>query len=103
MKAYVLNGIDQLDYIEVDKPKLKSGWALVQVVAAGICESDIPRIFKTGTYHFPTIPGHEFAGKIVEVGSKADPGLKGKRVSVFPLIPCNECDQCRQAYGKSGV
>ena len=96
MKAYVLNGIDQLDYMEVDKPKLKSGWALVKVLAAGVCESDIPRIFTTGTYHFPTIPGHEFAGRVVEVCDEADKKWIGKRVGVFPLIPCKECFVCKE-------
>ena len=67
MKAYVLNGINQLEYKEVEVPSLKKGWALIKVGAAGICESDIPRIYKTGTYHFPTIPGHEFAGTVVDV------------------------------------
>ena len=95
MKAYVLNGIGQLDYMEVKKPELKSGWVLVEVGAAGICESDIPRIFKTGTYHFPTIPGHEFAGKVVEVFDKEAEYWLGKRVGVFPLIPCKECFVCK--------
>ena len=48
MKAYVLNGINQLKYEEVEKPLLTEGWALVKVGAAGICESDIPRIYPAG-------------------------------------------------------
>lgn len=95
MKAYVLNGIGQLDYMEVEKPELKSGWVLVEVGAAGICESDVPRIYKTGTYHLPTIPGHEFAGKVVEVFDKEAECWLGKRVGVFPLIPCKECFVCK--------
>lgn len=96
MKAYVLNGIGQLDYMDVPIPELKSGWALVQVQATGICESDIPRIFKTGTYHFPTIPGHEFAGVVTEVFDDKDRAWIGKRVGIFPLIPCNECFACKE-------
>lgn len=96
MKAYVLQGIGQLDYMDVPVPKLKSGWALVQVKAAGICGSDIPRIFQTGTYHFPTIPGHEFAGKVVDVFDEKDKSRIGKRVGIFPLIPCKECFVCRE-------
>ncbi len=45
MKAYVLNGVGQLDLMEVDKPELKGGEVLLEVKAAGICGSDIPRIF----------------------------------------------------------
>lgn len=37
-------------------------------ILEGICGSDIPRIFRTGTYHFPTIPGHEFAGVVHRAG-----------------------------------
>jgi L-iditol 2-dehydrogenase len=65
---------------------------LLQVKAAGICGSDIPRVFEKGTYHFPTIPGHEFAGLIVDA---ADKTLLGRRAAVFPLIPCGECGACQ--------
>ena len=62
MKAYVLHGIGDLRYEEWPVPELQPGWALVKVLVAGICSSDIPRIFTKGTDHFPTIPGHEFCG-----------------------------------------
>ena len=49
MKAYVLKGIGQLEYADMPMPELADGWALVQVGAAGICGSDLPRIYQTGT------------------------------------------------------
>ncbi len=94
MKAYVLEGVNDLQYKETDLPEIKEGWALVQVKASGICSSDIPRIFTKGTYHFPTIPGHEFSGVVTEVGSETDRKWVGKRAGIFPLIPCRECEQC---------
>ena len=93
MKVYSLNGIGNLVEMEREIPKAREGWAVVKVKAAGICSSDIPRIFKKGTYHFPTIPGHEFSG-VVE--SCEDSNWLKKRVSVFPLIPCRQCEQCKQ-------
>ena len=54
MKAYVLHQAGDLRYENWPLPELKPGWALVRVLAAGICSSDIPRIFTKGTYHFPT-------------------------------------------------
>lgn len=99
MHAYVLHGVDDLRYEQADMPELKPGWVLVKVMAAGICGSDIPRIFETGTYHFPTIPGHEFSG-VVEKIAEEDKGncqteaWLNKRVGVFPLIPCGKCAQC---------
>ncbi len=96
MKAYVLEGIGRLNYKDVPMPELNSGWALVKVEAAGICGSDIPRIFETGTYHFPTVPGHEFAGRVADVCDEKDRAWIGRRVGVFPLIPCQECLACRE-------
>lgn len=96
MKAYVLNAVGRLDFMEVAKPALKPGQALVAVKAAGICGSDIPRIFVNGTYHFPTIPGHEFSGIVREVYDDTLSGWIGKRVGVFPLIPCMKCTACQK-------
>lgn len=95
MKAYSLKGIGQLEYTDVPMPVLHNGWALVRVDAAGICGSDIPRIFITGTYHFPTIPGHEFSGRVVDVFNEQDQRWIGKRVGIFPLIPCKKCAACK--------
>ncbi len=94
MKAYVLEGIDQLEYREMPAPLPEEEEVIVQVTHVGICGSDIPRIFKTGTYHFPTIPGHEFAGVVHSAGSARYRHWIGKRVGVFPLIPCMQCVQC---------
>ena len=96
MKAYVLEAVNKLEYKEVSMPECKSGYALVEVKAAGICGSDIPRIFETGTYHFPTIPGHEFSGIVREVVDEEYKDLIGERVGVFPLIPCRECTPCKE-------
>ncbi|MGN0385607.1 MAG: galactitol-1-phosphate 5-dehydrogenase [Lachnospiraceae bacterium] len=94
MKAYVLHGIADLRYEEVEKPKAGPGEVLVKVMAAGICGSDIPRIYKTGAYHHPLIPGHEFSGQVAEVGEGVSKEWQGKRVGIFPLIPCMKCSSC---------
>ena len=96
MKAYVLEGINQLKYKEIKMPELHEGEVLVEVKAAGICGSDIPRIFETGTYHFPTIPGHEFSGQVVSAYDGEQNPWIGKRVGIFPLIPCMECFTCKK-------
>ena len=101
MNALVLEGIGDLQYKKAEKPAPKSGEALLKVKACGICSSDIPRVFETGTYHFPTIPGHEFSGVIEEVGEDVDKSLIGKRAAVFPLLPCFECLPCQnQQYAQ---
>lgn len=95
MKAYVLHDINDFRYEEIKEPSLGAGEVLVAVKAAGICGSDIPRVFRTGTYSYPLIPGHEFAGIVEKVGEDVDTAWIGKRVGVFPLIPCKKCVPCQ--------
>lgn len=95
MKAYVLHGVNDLRYEDVPVPVPRAGNVLVNVMAAGICGSDIPRIYGTGAYFYPLIPGHEFAGVVTETGSGADGKWLGRRVGVFPLMPCGKCAQCQ--------
>ena len=93
MMALNLHGVGDLRYEEVPRPERKPGEVLLKIKAVGICGSDIPRVFTKGTYHFPTIIGHEFAGEIVEA---EDTELVGRGASVFPLLPCGKCLACQE-------
>ena len=95
MRALVLHAVADLRLETVPVPELTAGCVLLQVQACGICSSDRERVFVTGTYHFPTIPGHEFAGRIVAVADDVDEALLGRRASVFPMLPCRTCDACK--------
>ena len=46
MKAWVLEDIGKIQYKEVSKPQPGEHEVLVEVKAAGICGSDIPRIYQ---------------------------------------------------------
>jgi threonine dehydrogenase-like Zn-dependent dehydrogenase len=46
-------------------PKLRSGWALVRVCLAGICNTDIEIL--RGYHNFSGTPGHEFVGEVAGV------------------------------------
>ena len=103
MRALVLHGVGDLRLETVPVPELTAGSVLLQVKACGICSSDRERVFVTGTYHFPTIPGHEFAGKIVAAADDVDESLLGRRASVFPMLPCMTCDACKKGqYAQCG-
>lgn len=92
MKCANLHGISDLRYEDFPMPECQADEVLVQVANCGICGSDIPRVYSKGTYSFPTVIGHEFAGKVV-----MDPQgeLTNKKVAVFPLLPCFQCDSCK--------
>ena len=91
MKAAVLHKISDLRYEEVPMPDVKDDEVLVKIKSCGACGSDIPRVFSKGTYHFPTVIGHEFSGIVVKDKRES---LTGKRVAIFPLLPCFECESC---------
>lgn len=95
MKALVLHAVNDLRYEEVDNYKLKKEHVLVKIKYCGICSSDIDRVFVNGTYRFPTILGHEMAGEIVGVNDE-DEELLGRRVCIFPMLPCMECNSCKR-------
>lgn len=95
MKAWVLHNINDFRLETVERPVIKEDEVLVEVKAAGICGSDIPRIFHTGTYSYPLIPGHEFSGMVAAVGKNVSSEWMDQRVGVFPLIPCYSCGPCQ--------
>lgn len=98
MKAWRLNSIGDIGFLSVDKPVINPGEVLIRVMAAGICGSDIPRIFKTGAHKMPLIPGHEFSGIVEETGRDVPDLWTGKRVGIFPLIPCRACGPCKAGH-----
>ena len=75
------------------KPPFEKDEVLVKIKASGICGSDVSRIFGKTAYYYPIVLGHEFSGVIEDSDDKT---LIGKRVSIFPLIPCKKCEFCKK-------
>jgi len=76
------------------QPVLNNNEALIRVIYAGICNTDIE--ITKGYMGFSGIPGHEFAG-VVEKSS--DSGLVGKRVAGEINIGCGTCTYCHRGLG----
>ncbi len=88
MKAAVLYGPGDIRYVDVETPQPGPGEVLVRVRYAGVCGSDVHRVMGGSAYHYPLVPGHEFAGEVVGAGETP------RRVTVIPLIPCRQCEFC---------
>jgi hypothetical protein len=79
---------------------------LIQVQACGVCGSDMHfyetdpdnYILYPGLTKFPTILGHEFSGKVIEVGSDVTMLDVGDIVTVEEMIWCGRCTPCRNGY-----
>ncbi|QLG28930.1 alcohol dehydrogenase catalytic domain-containing protein [Halorarum halophilum] len=87
-----------MELIDVPTPKPASNELLIAVDYAGLCGSD------AGIYEFkpafermnpPTIIGHEYTGKVVEVGDDVTQFSPGERVVERPIHGCGDCYQCQ--------
>jgi L-iditol 2-dehydrogenase len=101
MKAVKLYEPGDIRVEEADVPIIDKDEVLIAVKAVGICGSDIPRALTKGAYKKGLTLGHEFSGEIVSVRVEEDKWKIGDRVTIAPLIPCMECDYCKQ--GKYGL
>ncbi|NDO83772.1 galactitol-1-phosphate 5-dehydrogenase [Citrobacter sp. NCU1] len=98
MKVVALTAIGHLELQERAIPIPAEGEVLLKIMASGVCGSDIPRAYQTGTLGFPRVLGHEFAGRVEAVGPGGNPELIGKRMAVFPIVPCKTCEFCQQHH-----
>ncbi|MGI5989594.1 MAG: zinc-binding alcohol dehydrogenase family protein [Lachnospiraceae bacterium] len=96
MKAIRLAKPQDIACIEVEKPVPKDNEALIRIVTAGICGSDIGAYRGTnGLVTYPRIIGHELAGVVESIPENNKKGIKpGDRVVVDPYIYCGHCYPC---------
>jgi 2-desacetyl-2-hydroxyethyl bacteriochlorophyllide A dehydrogenase len=79
----------------VDDPAPGPREAVVAVAACGLCGTDLHILEGEFAPSLPVVPGHEFAGVVVAVGSAVGELAVGTRVAVDPSLYCNECHYCR--------
>ncbi|MFX3616620.1 MAG: zinc-binding dehydrogenase [Sporolactobacillus sp.] len=100
MKAVVKEepGFDHMILKDVPEPQVYGDRIKIAVAYTGICGSDI-HTFK-GEYKNPTTPvtlGHEFSGKVVEIGPDVKKIRVGDRVtSETTFETCGTCDYCKE-------
>ena len=99
MKAAIITGINQISVETVDDPKCGDREVIVEVLASGICGTDLHILEGEFAPSLPVIPGHEFGGVIVEIGKNVNEFKVGDKVAVDPSLHCGECFYCKRARG----
>ncbi len=105
MKALVAYAPGDYRLEMVDVPRAEEGEIVIKVEACGICAGDVkafqgaPRFWggegNPPYIKAPVIPGHEFIGRIVEIGSNVKGDFKiGERVISEQIVPCWDCKFC---------
>lgn len=92
MRSVSISGEKKLVLKDVDVPVSKAGSVVIEVKSCGICGSDIHN-WDMGA-PIGLIMGHEFAGTVVDPGSRQDL-VKGDKVTGLPISPCGKCEACR--------
>lgn len=99
MRAAIIHAPGQVSVETVDDPTPGRRDVVVEVAACGICGTDLHILDGEFAPTLPVIPGHEFAGRVVAVGTDVTELSIGDPVAVDPSIYCNECHFCRQGRG----
>ena len=102
MRALVLRGPGQASVERVPTPVADPGRVVVDVHRVGVCGTDAEfftgrmAYLSTGQARYPLRPGHEWCGTVSAVGSDADAGWLGRRVTGDTMLGCRRCDRCRR-------
>lgn len=76
------------------QPRPGPGEVVVRVDAVGICGSDMPIIDGIRAVDYPLVPGHEFAGRIEQLGQAVVGWAEGDPVAVDLVVGCGRCRHC---------
>src|SRR5947209_204188 len=107
MRAVIIDAPDSIRVDSVSDPTPRPNEVLVRVEACGICGTDLHIIDGDSPLtRYPIIPGHEFAGEVVALGSavaqeNSNGGVNitlGSRVAIEPNLYCGHCEFCRTGH-----
>ena len=99
MEAIVFTGKNEVQLTELPDPSPGRNEVVIEVKASGVCHTDYEVLKDNyGVGAFPVVPGHEYAGVVVEAGADVVGLSVGDRVAVDPNFECGTCRACRRGW-----
>ncbi len=76
--------------------ELRDNDVAIEILYSGVCHSDLHTVKNDwGWTVYPTVPGHEIVGRVVQVGSQVNKYKVGDHVAVGCMVDsCQECTHC---------
>jgi len=105
LRAFTIHGPCNARVDDVDPPTVTSGLVGVDVERVGLCGTDVElytgemAYVAQGVTTYPLRIGHEWTGRVTEVGEGVDLTWLGKRVTSDTLIGCGVCPRCSRGRG----
>jgi 2-desacetyl-2-hydroxyethyl bacteriochlorophyllide A dehydrogenase len=97
MRAAVIRTPGEVSVEELPRPVLAGHQVLVQVAACGLCGTDLHTLEGTNPLaRYPCVPGHEFAGQVIETAPDVRAPAVGDVVGVDPSRSCGACRECKR-------
>jgi len=94
MRALVYRGPGEIALEDVAPPSPAADEVLLQVDAAGVCGTDRHIVAGQLGVEPGTVPGHEIAGTVLDVGAETSGWEPGQRVACFGQVTCGVCPAC---------
>jgi L-iditol 2-dehydrogenase len=92
---------EHLELVEVPEPKPEPGWVVLEVTYAGICGTDLHIAHNSFPSWPPVTLGHEFYGRVADVGAEVEGWAPGDRVVCEPhSLACGRCHLCRRGHAE---
>ncbi|MCB9452847.1 MAG: alcohol dehydrogenase catalytic domain-containing protein [Anaerolineaceae bacterium] len=98
MIAGTFGGVGILEITEKPLPTIaKDDWVLIKNEGCGVCGSDLHILADPPGFEAApdVVLGHEFLGRVIEVGSAVTETKVGDRVAVNPNMTCGKCRYCK--------
>ena len=93
MRAVAIAEDRTLQPTTLEERALRPAEARVAVAFCGICGSDL-HLRHSPAVAAGSVMGHEFSGRISELGEAVEGFSVGDRVAVYPFASCGECPNC---------
>lgn len=100
MRAITLTAPNTVTLTELPPPSAGAGEVVVRVALLGLCGTDLglfdgsSNYLRDGLKSYPFVPGHEWVGRVSEIGPGAPEELLGSRVAGHNFRPCGDCAEC---------
>jgi 2-desacetyl-2-hydroxyethyl bacteriochlorophyllide A dehydrogenase len=100
VRAFVIRGPLEGGVEDVPPPVAGAGQVVVEVARVGVCGTDVEcfdgsmAYLATARIAFPLRIGHEWSGRVVELGDGVDASWLGRRTTGDTMLGCGRCRRC---------
>jgi len=90
---------EPLELVDLETPEPGAGEVLLEVLACGVCQTDVDIVEGRRESKLPVVLGHQAVGRVVRIGPGVSRVKVGDRVGVAWIAwSCGSCSYCRGGY-----